>query len=420
MAEFGGFLKRYAYFFAILFLPMMVLALVRCVPLMVLPADTAELKSQCFLRGFEQYEAGGKLKDPDKPNEKCVGAAPPPKPKTVTEKPVQLGLARDKDTKDDKEGGATGEQPKKKKPDARTLVQYRAVDVSARADFGIASGVMQAVALGGFLFALIQLVSSWNELRVRDPAQTGGAVASDRPMLVAFALLAVACAVVMVCQDVQSKSLDNALMDELFKKSAGLIPDTAEAAFKAFRDLIRLNLLAAYTAGALLLVYLAVLALPADPLGDANQRLGGLQFIVLIGAALFALSAVANNAAIAWATLGIDSESGAALIEATGAIPKLWSLASSGFLITAIILGYAGIRANAPPPKAPDPNKQSAAPKDSGTPNAPPKDSAIALRTPSGDDFKAFGWIVQFIIALAPIWAPASIAKIFDLVKTIP
>lgn len=433
-----AFIKRYWFFFAVLFLPLAIMALVRFVPLQVLPDKTAELKSSCFLRTFVEYDAEGKLKelkDPPKPKPECVGAAPPAaKKKTASGAGNQQSRPdppppgskdadkdKDKDTdKDknkeakDKENSGPGtitENPKQKKSagrdEARTLVQFRAADVNARSDFGIASGIMQAIALGGLMFALVQLIWSANALKVPDPAHASPATENDRTMLIAFAVIAVICAIALACYHATSESFDNLLMNEHLKNSIGLFgdpPAAADTVFKAFKKVIWWNLLSAYTAAALLLVYLAVLAIPADPLGDAKQRLAGLQFVVLIGAAMFALSAVVSNATIAWATIGLDSETGAELIEVMGSITKLWSLGSSAFLITAIIVGYAAIRTARPP--APDPNTA--------------KDSAVALRTPSGDDFKAFGWIVQFVVALAPIWAPAGLSKIFDLLKTIP
>jgi hypothetical protein len=140
----------------------------------------------------------------------------------------------------------------------------------------------------------------------------------------------------------------------------------------------------------------------------------GLQIVVVIGSIIFTLSAVANRAAAAWATVGLDEGSGKALIEVANSIPKLWDYASTVFLIAAVATGYAGIRAS----KAPAARKDGAGKDEKETKEQ--KDSATALRTPDGEDFKAFGWVVQFIIALAPVWLPASIGTFIKALPTPP
>jgi hypothetical protein len=164
--------------------------------------------------------------------------------------------------------------------------------------------------------------------------------------------------------------------------------------------LTAIDLFAAYVAAALLLVYLASLTIPNGDTGEGKSGLVGLQYCIVLGAGIFALGGYANRTGVAWATVALEEGPGTPLADLTKTVVDVWAAASSGFMLVAIATAYYGIR------KAPARN-QAATP------------GVLAEKTPSGDDFKALGWLVQIMLALAPIWAPQILTKVFDAAKMI-
>ena len=166
--------------------------------------------------------------------------------------------------------------------------------------------------------------------------------------------------------------------------------------------LMTANLIAAYLAAGLLLVYLATLALPFGAPTTMSERFTGFQFVIAIGATVLAITVYTNQKAVDLALLAIDPAAGASLIETVRTVLDLWSTICIVFLFTAIVTGYFGIRASG------------------ATASAAQPDSALAMRTPGGDDLKTLGWIVQLIFALAPAWLPAALKTIFEQVGKAP
>jgi hypothetical protein len=447
-------------------------------------AEVVELRPSCFFRGFDELDAKGVVKtDGTEVPEACRSVRPPAKkqqaasdratkpgnekqgsdPAATTPAPGAgagtpspgAGTPAPGATTGAPATGATAGTPgpaagddKAPRGIGQTLTQFRATEIKARAEFATASAILQAAAIAAFIFAIFRLVSTWRDLNAppvepapapaqlpaqpqpaepqRNPAEPG-----DSRFLLATAVLSFLIAAFLAYSDTGSTTFDNVLMNVIFEngvqakifvaatfeKFQNIVLTKSlfgETTFAPYRAIVFANLLSAYLAGGLLLVYLAVLAIPADSIGSAKDRVSGLQIVVVIGSIIFTLSAVANRAAAAWATVGLDEGSGKALIEVANSIPKLWDYASTVFLIAAVATGYAGIRAS----KEPAARKDGAGKDEKETKEQ--KDSATALRTPDGEDFKAFGWVVQFIIALAPVWLPASIGTFIKALPTPP
>lgn len=434
-----GHLNRYSTAIFILLLPPMMMLLVKAIPLAILPkTDVNATSAWCFVKTFDYFDLDGKLvsdgsngprgcntvrplvekkkqaAQDDKKNKKPNETSGENQSNTQT--PASNESARDTSSPDDKVARGRGQ----------TLAQFRPIEIKARLDFATASAVMQAAAAGALIFALFQLIAGWRALVVAPTPQPlpESAIDGDRLFFAITVVLAIVIAIWLAYHDTRSNDFDNMLMTRLFEIGAwpnyqifatdafGLGSASVakkilgDVAFLPYSMIVFMNLLTTYLAGGLLLIYLATLAIPSDALGTKKDRMTGLQIAVVLGSIIFTLSAVANRAAAAWATVGIDEASGKALIDLANAVPKMWDVASSVFLIAAIAVGYFGIRAS----KAP------AATKEAGNET---KDGILNMRTVEGDDFKALGWLVQILLALAPIWAPASLSKIFDAAKTI-
>lgn len=405
---------RYGLAFLILILPPLVLLLVRSVPLIALPkAIIVELKPWCFVRvipKLDPIEALCKEAVPaaDPVNRPVPGSQPQGNaagaeqhgPMNPAGRPAP-GTNSPRQTSPPAASGALSSEKQTSRPRAPTLAQLRATEAKARTTFGIASAMLEAIAVSGLVFAIVQICWNWCA------AASAGAPddpdrARDRWFVFGFAVVAVAAAVIMYCRDIASESYDNILVNLMLTASVTSNALSAQSA-DVFHILLKLNLLIAYVAAALLLVYLASLAIRSPASGETKDRLSGFQFAVAIGGAIFAVGAYANQTALAWATLAVDENIGAPLLEAVKAIADLWAIASSAFLFTAIATGYFGIRANS-----------------ANVSVQQQPDSALALRTPSGDDFKALGWIVQFVVALAPVWLPVGLAKLLESASKLP
>jgi hypothetical protein len=370
---------RYCPALATLFLPPAVMILVQQVPLLLLPASfVAELKPACYVQSI-QPNVDRKACDPAPPAAPAPAATPTP---TVAPAPAAAPAP------------GAAKEGEKSPPKAKTVSQLRAVEAKARAEFGVASAALLAISAGAALFAGYQLYAGWgpgNTFRNRRRVQ------HDRSYVAGTTALVVLAAVATAWHDWGGTDFSHTLIDQIRNAALGFgsITDTIW-----FGRLVGANLFAAYVSAGLLLVYLSSLSL--DSRGDGGKSgIAGLQIAVIIGAAIFAIGGYANTTGVALATLAVDDGPGAPLLGATKAVLDLWAVANSAFILTAIGTAYYGIRRDAPPAAATQ------------------KDSPLALSTPSGDDFKALGWLVQILLALAPIWAPASLSKIFDAAKSI-
>jgi len=267
----------------------------------------------------------------------------------------------------------------------------------------MASALLHAVAFGAFFFAFSQLVRNW----ARAPAAVPGDAnlqadfQTCRRIIVATSLVVLGFAVWQAFADVKSDDFDNVLMNLILaasEKAGTLRAGTVET----YRLLMTMNLVAAYLAAGLLLVYLATLAIPFGAPATMKERLAGFQFVIALGAAVLAVTVYANQKAVDLATLAIDPSAGESLTEATRTVLDFWSVICVAFLFTAIVAGYFGIRASG------------------ASASEPEADSALALRTPSGDDLKTLGWIVQLVIGLAPAWLPVTLKTIFEQLGKAP
>lgn len=288
--------------------------------------------------------------------------------------------------------GAAGAAVKAKAP-----AQLRAVEAKARAEFGVATAILLIVSLGAAGFALYQFQVSW-------------APGLDRNLVFIAAGVAIVIGAVMACVDWKRADFGHALVNAIIAATmaAEALPNTLQDNWSTF---VALNLFFAYVGASLLLVYLASLAIPNGQPGQGTSGIVGLQFGVLIGAAIFALGGYANRTGVTWATVALDEGPGAPLVDLSTMMVNLWGVANSAFMLTAIATAYYGIRHNTK-------TKKSASHSSADKPAHKPGPSA--LRTPDGDDFKALGWLVQVLIALAPIWLPAGLSKFVDVAKTIP
>jgi hypothetical protein len=380
--------------FLVLILPLAVVLLVRSVALIALPQVlTADMRVACFVRA---------IKTPVRLDEN-IGRA-----RTVTECDDLPRAPEAKEPASAPQTDTLAQQTTKQaasSPTARpeTPTQFRAIEAKTRAAFGIASALLQAVAFGAFLFAFSQLVQNWR----RAPSAAAGGANSQaafqtcRRVIVATSLVVLAFAVWQAFADVKSDDFDNVLINLIV--AAGEKAGTLRAGtHDTYRLLMTMNLIAAYLAAGLLLIYLATLAIPFGEPATMKERFAGFQFVIAIGATVLAVMVYANQKAVDLATLAIDPSTGASLIEAARIVLDFWSVICIAFLFTAIVAGYFGIRAS----------RASA--------SEPQADSALALRTPSGDDLKTLGWIVQLIIALAPAWMPAALKTIFEQLGKAP
>jgi hypothetical protein len=138
--------------------------------------------------------------------------------------------------------------------------------------------------------------------------------------------------------DVKSDDFDNVLINLILaagEKAGTLRPGTVDT----YRFLMTINLIAAYFAAGLLLVYLATVAIPLGEPTTMKERLAGFQFVIAIGAAVLAVTVHANQKAVDLATLAIDPKTGEPLIEAARVVLDFWSTICVAFLFTAICRG---------------------------------------------------------------------------------
>lgn len=374
----------------VLILPPLVMTVVQQVPLHLLPTTfVQEVKPWCYARVLdknnEPLKAPACLEPPSPVNAAEASKPSPgagPQQATGTVPPQQAA-------------GASGSRQSSGK--TKTLPQLRAAEAKARMDFGAASSLLLLVATLAFSFAVYQLVTNWGP-------QTG-VPGPEKWFILSTAILALCGALFYASRDWEIADFAHVLIKQIMDtaQDAGLLAPSAGASFK---QLVGLNLLFAYAGAALLLSYLVALTInDAVPMAQSD-RIVGLQFALGLGAGIFTLGSLANKTGLAWAISALDETQSAALIEATKGILDLWATASSVFLLTAIGTAYFGIRGvNASVGQTAAAGQQS---------------SVVALRTPTGDDFKIFGWLVNLLIAFAPVWLTAGLSKGLDIAKTVP
>jgi len=396
--------RRYLPALLVLLLPLVMVLLVRGVSLIVLPkAFTTELKVHCFVQTLPNAEPPfADCKDAIPANDGSPGTRPEARGSASTPQAKDASGGSTPSREAAQKDAASASAPPASRAKARSLPQLRALEGKARTSFAVASAMLVAIALGGLIFAITQTGWSWCRRELAGPPPVADLL-YDRSFVFGTMAVMIVLALVMLYFDTASDNYDNFLINLVLAagvRSKALGASSADA----FQGMIKFNLAVAYVAAGFLLVYLASLAIPSTATGNRKDRLAAFQFIIAIGGAILAFSAFANQAALGWVSVAVDEATGAALLEGLKAIPDLWSVASSVFLFTAIATGYFAITAN---------NAGGNAPAAGAT-------SALDLRTPTGDDFKALGWIVQFVIALAPIWLPSALGKILELSSKLP
>ena len=374
----------------VLTLPAAVVMLVRGVALVALPkALTLDMRVECFVRDVEKPLRPDAIAERARIDKACEDLRPAPDAKQPEPAPPTAKSPKER------AGGSTAS--------AAQHTQFRAIEAKARAGFGMASALLQAVAAGAFFFAFCQLVQNWGRAPAAADGDANGRAAfrTWRRIIILTSLGVLGFAVWQGLAEVKSEDFDNVLINLVLvvgEKAGTLRAGTIET----YRFLMTMNLIAAYLASGLLLVYLATLTIPFGEPSTMKERLAGFQFVIAIGATVLAVTIYANQKAVDLATLAINPTTGESLIEAARIVLDFWSTICVAFLFTAIVAGYFGIRASGASASVPEP------------------DSALALRTPTGDDLKTLGWIVQFVLALAPAWLPAALKTVFERVGSAP
>jgi hypothetical protein len=389
--------------FMVLALPMAMVILVRNVPFIVLPKVlTVDMRVGCFVRDMRKPVRPDDIAERARIDKACEDARPAPgakQPSTAPQgadappQPAKSAAGKQQAANAPAEAGARATR-------AETLTQFRASEAKTRTNFAIASGLLHTVALGAVLFALSQLVQNWGRPAAAANEQAATLKTWRRGLVLTLPVV-LGFAVSVAYADARTHDFDNFLIGLIF--AAGEQVGTLRAGTgDTYTQQMTMNLSAAYVAAALLLIYLATLALPFGMPTTMKERLAGFQFVIAIGAAVLAVTVYTNQKAVDLAILAIDPSSGGELIDAVRALLDLWSTICIVFLFTAIVAGYFAIRASGASASEPEP------------------DSALAMRTPSGDDLKTLGWIVQLIFALAPAWLPVALKTIFEQVGGAP
>jgi len=300
-----------------------------------------------------------------------------------------------------------GEQPPSGTPPApaakpKTKAQFLAAELNGRLQFGTASALFQALALIAIVFAISQLRSNW---RTGAPRPDNAAIPpQEQGVVVAVAIAVSVASLVYAHIQWSSDAVRGSLLFPPISAAAQELGTATAGLTKAIVGLDWYNYLIGYPAAGLLLAYLAALSIKsAAPLKEAD-RLVGLQFVLAIGAALFSAAVLSDKASIAFTTGVLDSKKVPEFIDALKTLSDVWAIAYSGFLITAIGTAYFAIRGSEATVTVQPANAE--------------QDSLLALRTPDGKDFKFLGWLVNFVIAFAPVWVTQGIAKLLTFGTT--
>jgi hypothetical protein len=403
--------------FMVLALPLTTVILVRNVPFIVLPkALTIDMRVGCFVRDLKKPAGPDEITQRTWIEKTCQDARPaakqPGSAPQGTTSPADQGAAK----ATERDGApaqlaksAPGKQQAANAPAeagaratrVETLAQFRAAEARTRTNYGVASGLLHAIAFGAVFFALSQLVQNWRGRAAEVAATNEQAFKTSRRVLILTSPGVLGFAAWIAYCDATTHDFDNVLIGSII--AAGENAGTLRAGTgDTYTQLMTINLTATYIAASLLLIYLATLALPFGAPTTMKERLAGFQFVIVIGAAVLAVTVYALQKAVDLAMLAIDPSTGESLIEAVRTLLDLWSTICIVFLFTAIVAGYFAIRASG------------------ASASEPGADSALALSTPSGDDLKTLGWIVQLTFALAPAWLPPALKTIFEQVGGAP
>ncbi|MDF2600270.1 MAG: hypothetical protein K0Q54_3093 [Methylobacterium brachiatum] len=194
-----------------------------------------------------------------------------------------------------------------------------------------------------------------------------------------FALVA-GCAIIgttVLTQDTMTKMLLVGAIQNAQHQALGGIGDVAEGLGLS----MTVNLLLGFAASGSLLAMLCSLLWRQD---DHARALQALQFAVVMGAALFSAASYANAQAAAWAKGLLDDSTMSFAMSALDQLPAYWGVVGSFSLIAVGGLTYVYV-------------SNDEVPSDQGG-------SAFALKTSDGSDFKFFGWLVNAVLVLSPIW----------------
>lgn len=371
-------------------LPLAVMVFLQWVPRQLVSEDfIKELKPWCLVQGVNVD-----LK-PIQPAPPCHKVPAPPD----TSRPDQVAGQKVAQTDTAAQGRGA----------PKTTPQLRALELRARIDFGAISALLQVVAVLAAGFAITQMIAGW---RTQAPRPTPDGQSSprvpkaERVVVVCLALFGIVAGIAFAVLQMRAHIRDLLIRPPIeAAEKAGLM---ASGLLETLDHMVAYNYLFAFVGAGLLLAYLAALSIDSPAPMSEEDRIVGLQFVLGIGAALFTTGILANKAGIAMVKGVLDETSSKELLAALDRLPDVWALAYSGFLVTAIAAAYFAIRGGEA--------KINETPKDG---DAVPT-SALAVRTPDGKDFKAFGWLINMLVALTPVWLTEGLAKLLDAAGKIP
>jgi hypothetical protein len=298
----------------------------------------------------------------------------------------------------------TASSPGQQAAAGKTTPQLRASELKARIDFAAVSSLLRAIAVLAIIYAILQMIAGW---RAGAPRPNDAQVpARERRVVAALAVVGATAGYIYAYVEWQPNVVRDLLIRAPIEaaENVGLV---SHGLLQKLDTMVNMNYLIAFVAAGLLLAYLAALTIDSEAAMPEADRLVGLQFVLAIGAAMFSAGVLASKLGIAVVKVVLDDANSRELIAALDRLPDVWALAYSGFLITAIGTAYFAMRGR----------DASINPQPAGGSAVP--NSAFALRTPSGKDFKALGWVVNLVIAFAPVWLTEGLSKLIDAANKI-
>ena len=261
------------------------------------------------------------------------------------------------------------------KSEPKTLTQARTREISLRLSFTTASVLIRIVSL------ISLLVSAAYILRDRNPIR-----------LVLGIVLTVGGGMAGAYAAMSESWLSRAFFDGVFN-AAETIALTEPGGLLALKTAAVWNLSMGFAAAGSLLAMIAIIACN-DRTNAASipGRLEALQFALVLGAALFSASSYGNAQVAEWAKGLLDSSSMAQAREVIDRVPAFWGVLGSAFLVTAGGTCYLTL------------NQGVAKPLGQGQPSI--------MKTDDGTELKFFGWLVNSVLILSPIWAALKLPPI--------
>jgi hypothetical protein len=274
----------------------------------------------------------------------------------------------------------------------RTEPQARAKEFIARVDFAAGTALLWITAM---LASVLALIGLWNG----GVSQQTSTSVEERRWVVRFCVMGVVAGIAIAYVGHKHNSVRDFLLNGPLTaaQTAKLV---AGDAVGLLNEVSLWNLFVGFGAGGLLLGYLAALSIDSSHSIPVADRVTSIQFVLVAGAAILTASVLANKAAISWISGVLDPASSALLLDAFKKVGDFWGLISSLFLVTAIGGAYFAIRGREA--------KMGEVGQAAGT-------SAFALRTADSKDFKVLGWLINLLIAFAPVWLSETIFRTFDL-----